>query len=89
MWLNYYNKNDPESRPLGRIRAFMHPYGFVYISGMRNYKECMKRVKIAEEAGEIGFIGSHDVVGIPVFVLDFDINDNEQYQEIGKVDRVF
>ena len=89
MWLHYYNTNDSESRPIGRVRAFMHPYGFAYISGMRNYKECMKRVKTADEKGEIGFIGMYDLVGIPVFVRYFDTNNKEQYQEVGKVERVF
>lgn len=89
IWINYYDNTKPDARPLGRVRVYEHPHGFLYMSSVRSYKECMKRIKENNENGKIAFIGSPDLMQLPVFARWFDEFGAPCYEGVGMVERVF
>lgn len=91
IWLNYYNKNDPDARPAGRVRVFRVDGATeaLYITGMRNYKELMKRLRADDPSANLAFMAAPEYANWWVFVKTYDVDYKAHYQFCGEVERVF
>ena len=68
IWIQYYNENDPEARPLGRIRVIPEEFDSVLTCTSRQYREILARIRITGSDGLPAFIGPKEWAGKMVLV---------------------
>ena len=89
VWLQYYDEQDPESRPLGRLRAFpMIGTDIALECTSRQYKEILARIRITGSTGAPAFIGPKEWAGKMVLARR-TVNGFFQSEFAGYVQRVY
>ena len=63
IWLQYYDEQDPECRPLGRLRVFPGAGDLSLTCTSRQYKEILARIRITGSEGTPAFIGPAEWAG--------------------------
>ena len=63
LWILYYNENDQEARPLGRIRVIPEEFDSVLTCTSRQYREILSRIRITGSDGSPAFIGPSEWAG--------------------------
>ena len=68
IWIQYYDENDPECRPLGRLRAFPEGTDLALTCTSRQSREILARIRITGSDGSPAFIGPSEWAGKMVLV---------------------
>ena len=88
IWLQYYDEQDPEARPLGRLRAFPEGTDLALTCTSRQYREILARIRITGSTGAPAFIGPKEWAGKKV-LAQRTVNGFIKCEFAGFVQRVY